>query len=73
MFSVFASLGNGEFIFVASRDELGQATQLVRELKASWPREYAIRDLDGKDIDANVYPEIHPKLVTPEDPSRSAR
>jgi hypothetical protein len=27
MFSVFATLGDGEFIFVACRDELGQAKQ----------------------------------------------
>ena len=73
MFSVFTRLGDGEFIFVASRVELGQAMQLIQELNASWPREYAIRDSDGKDVDANEYHWIHPKLVTQEHPSRSPR
>jgi len=47
MYSVFTKLGEGEFLFVASRDKLEQAAQLVQKLNATWPREYLIRDSKG--------------------------
>jgi hypothetical protein len=47
MYSVFTKLGDGEFLFVASREELEQAAQLVQELNANWPNEYVVRDSKG--------------------------
>jgi len=52
VYSVFTKLGDGEFLFVASREELEQAAQLVQELNANWPHEYVIRDSKGNDVDA---------------------
>jgi hypothetical protein len=51
VYSVFTKLGDGEFLFVASREELEQAAQLVQELNANWPNEYVIRDSNGNDVD----------------------
>jgi len=51
MYSVFTKLGDGEFLFVASREELEQASQLVQELNVSWPHEYVVRDSKGNDVD----------------------
>ena len=51
MYSVFRQLENGEFLHVASRDELELAIQLVRELKVLWPAEYVVRDSEGNDVD----------------------
>ena len=51
MYSVFTRLADGEFLFVASREELEQAAHLVRELHANWPNEYVVRDSEGNDID----------------------
>jgi hypothetical protein len=52
MYSVFTKLGDGEFLFVASRDELLQAANLVQELNANWPREYVVRDSKGNEIES---------------------
>jgi hypothetical protein len=51
MYSVFTRLDNGELLFVASRDELQQALQLVEEFHANWPHEYVLRDWKGEDVD----------------------
>jgi hypothetical protein len=51
MYSIFTRLGDGEFVFVASREELEQVAQLVQELNANWPHEYVIRDSQGNDVD----------------------
>jgi hypothetical protein len=60
MFSVFASLEEGEFVFVASRKQLGQALQLVHEFNTHWLREYVVRDSEGKEVDrTGVSPETH--------------
>ncbi len=50
MYSVFKQLGNGEFVHVASRDELEQAVQLVEALYAHWPGEYVVRDSEGNAV-----------------------
>ena len=50
MYSVFTKLGDGEFVFVASREELEQAAHLILELNASWPNEYAVRDSRGNNV-----------------------
>jgi hypothetical protein len=70
MFNVFTRLGDGEFIFVASRDQLGQAMQLVQELNAGWPHEYVVRDAESNNIEPSEYPAIHPNRVG-HDPSPS--
>lgn len=44
MYNVFKQLGNGEFIQVASRDELEEAVQLVNGLNAHWSGEYEVRE-----------------------------
>jgi hypothetical protein len=51
MYSVLTKLGDGEFLFVASREELGQAAQLIQDLNANWPHDYVIRDSKGNDVD----------------------
>jgi hypothetical protein len=50
MYRVFARLEEGGFILVASRGQLGQALQLVKGLNAGWPRDYVVRDSEGKDV-----------------------
>ena len=50
MYDVFPKLGDGEFLFVASREELEQAAQLVQELNANWPNEYVVRDSKGNEV-----------------------
>jgi len=50
VYSVFRQLGNGEFLHVASRDELEQAVQLVEAFNAHWPGEYVVRDSEGNDV-----------------------
>jgi hypothetical protein len=51
MYSVFVELVDGEFLHVASRDDLKQAVQLVGELKIFWPHEYVVRDSEGNDVE----------------------
>jgi hypothetical protein len=51
VYDVFTKLGDGEFLYVASRDELEQAVQLIEALNANWPREYVVRDSGGNDVD----------------------
>ena len=60
MYSVFRQLGNGEFIQIASRDQLEQAVQLVVALKALWPKEgrFVVRDSNGKDVYLTERPAI---------------
>jgi hypothetical protein len=60
MYSVFTKLGDGKLLFVASREDLEQAAQLVRELSAvvqelnaNWPNEYVVRDSKGNNVDPN--------------------
>jgi hypothetical protein len=63
MFSIFTRLENGEFIFVASCKQLGEAQHLVQELNDVWPREYEVRDSEGKSVELNEYPAIHLNLT----------
>ena len=51
MYSVFRQLGNGEFLQVATRDELERAVQLTRGLKALWPGAYLVQDSEGNGAD----------------------
>jgi hypothetical protein len=51
VYRVFTRLGDGEFLFVASREELEQAAKLVQELNANWPNEYVVRDSKGNNVD----------------------
>jgi|HubBroStandDraft_6_1064221.scaffolds.fasta_scaffold84312_2 hypothetical protein len=44
MYNVLKQLENGEFVHVASRDELGQAVKLAHALNEEWPGEYEVRD-----------------------------
>jgi hypothetical protein len=44
MYSVSKQLESGEFVHVASRDELEQAVRLAHGLNAEWPGEYEVRD-----------------------------
>jgi hypothetical protein len=56
MYSVFTKLNDGEFLFVASREELEQAERLIERLGAHWPNEYVIRDSEGTEVLAeNAY------------------
>jgi hypothetical protein len=71
MFKVFTVLSDGEYIFVSSRNDLGQAMQLVQNFRAIWPREYVISDSDGKDMTTSP-PMIRPKLLM-QRPSNGAK
>jgi GGDEF domain-containing protein len=51
MYSIFARLDGGDFLFVASCDELQQAVQLARELNANWPNEFIVQDSNGNIVD----------------------
>ena len=51
MYTVFVHLSDGEFLFVASREKLEQAAQLVQELNANWPNEYVVQDSEGNDVE----------------------
>ena len=51
MYSVFVQLGDGEFLHVASRDDLEQAKQVAEEFNANWPQKYVVRDSEGNDVD----------------------
>jgi len=44
MYNVLKQLENGEFVHVASRDNLEQAVQLAESLNAEWPGDYEVRD-----------------------------
>jgi uncharacterized protein (DUF2249 family) len=44
MFYVLKQLEDGEFIRIASRDDLQQALQLAQSLSSEWPGEYQVRD-----------------------------
>jgi hypothetical protein len=44
MYTLLKRLENGEFVHVASRDDLQQALQLAQSLNAHWPGEYEVRD-----------------------------
>jgi hypothetical protein len=54
MYSVFTKLNDGEFLFVASREELEQAERLIKGLGAHWPNEYVIRDPEGNEVQADI-------------------
>lgn len=43
MYTAFKQLDNGEFVRVASRDELEEAVQLVESLNDYWPGGYEVR------------------------------
>jgi hypothetical protein len=58
MYTVFTKLGDGELLFVASRNEVEQAVRLAEELNETWPREYVVRDSEGNDVNLNEYPTI---------------
>jgi hypothetical protein len=51
VYSVHVRIGNEEILHVASHNELEEAVDLVRKLKAHWPHEYVVRDPDGNEID----------------------
>jgi hypothetical protein len=52
VYRVYRQLGNGEFLHVASPDELGEVVQLVKAFNAHWPGgDYVVRDLEGNDVD----------------------
>jgi len=51
VYSVFTRLGDGEFLYVASRDDLERAVQLAEALNESWPREYEVRDSHGNTVE----------------------
>jgi len=51
VYAVFRKLENGEFVHIASRNELEQAVQLLEEFNVLWPGEYLVRDSEGNDVD----------------------
>jgi hypothetical protein len=61
MYCVLVQLDDGEFVVVASRDELEEAVQLIEGLNAHWPREYVVRDSNGNDVELIKYTAIEPE------------
>lgn len=51
VYSVFVRLPNGEFQFVAARDELQDAVELAQELHTKWPNEYMVRNSEGNIVE----------------------
>jgi len=64
MYSVLKQLENGEFVHVASRDDLQQAFQLAQSLNVHWPGEYEIRDSHSEVVRLSFSPEhsVYPHL-----------
>jgi hypothetical protein len=54
MYTVFTRDSDGEFLFVASRDNLTEAVQLAEELHANWPHEYVVRDSSGNNTNVQT-------------------
>jgi len=44
MYTVLKQLEDGQFVQVASRDDLQEALQLAQTLNAEWPGNYELRD-----------------------------
>jgi hypothetical protein len=64
VYRVFKQLGNGEWEYVVSCDELERALQLMEAFHALFPGEYAVRDSagNGKDVEhANPASPVGPK------------
>jgi hypothetical protein len=61
MYRIFAQLDDGQFLFVARRDELDVAIELIDGLNAYWPREYVVRDSQGNDVDVAKYTATEPE------------
>jgi hypothetical protein len=55
VYSVFTKLADGEFLYVASRDDFEQAVRIAEDLNVEWPREYVVRDPMGNDVDLKDY------------------
>lgn len=51
VYSVFRQLGDGDFLHVASRDDLEEALHLIGDLNTHWPGGYIVRDSEGNDVD----------------------
>jgi len=47
MYRVLVQLGDGGFLEVAAREELGEAKQFANLLYAQWPQKYLVRDRAG--------------------------
>jgi len=64
MYSVLKQLENGEFVHVASRDDLQQALQLAQSLNVHWPGDYEVRDSHSEVIRLSLSPDqaVHPHL-----------
>jgi predicted alpha/beta hydrolase family esterase len=43
-YDILRKLENGEFVTVASRNDLAQAKELAESLNRYWPAEYVVRD-----------------------------
>ena len=51
MYEVLKRLQNGEFVNVDFVDDLNKATKLARDLDATWPGIYLVRDSEGNDVE----------------------
>ena len=51
IYEVLKRLQNGEFVNVDFVDDLNKATKLVRDLDATWPGIYLVRDSEGNDVE----------------------
>jgi len=64
MYVVLKRLEDGEFVHVASRDDLQEAVQLAQSLNALWPGEYEIRNSNSEVVslsDEDLKPIVEPR------------
>jgi hypothetical protein len=62
MYCVFVQLGDGEFLYVASRDDFRGAVELVEGFKAHWPHNYVVLNSEGDDIQLEESRATSPEL-----------
>jgi len=55
MYQVLVQLEGGELLYVASRNELEEAVQLIDGLNSYWPRKYVVHDSEGNKVDLARY------------------
>ncbi len=61
MYRVYVRLDEGEFVFVANRENPDQAARLAKELSSYWPHQYVVQDSQGDVVDCKTDTNGQPK------------
>jgi hypothetical protein len=51
MYRILTQLEDGELLYVACRNQIVEAVELIEGLNTHWPREYIVLDSEGNDVD----------------------